>query len=301
MRLKGQNFRILTLDSTSSKFKCIGMATTCTVNLQANTDDASTKDDVGGAAKPEVTSNGWSVQVESLNVVDIGALLTAIKTMTPFTLMWDETSTTDNQSIEGATYARKGQAFLNDLTCTFNDRENSAKSLQFAGTSALEKLTTAPSYEPVAAGTYTKGQFVRLFLSDTSNPALVLAGAKTLQLHVSMSLEDATTKDTPGTWQVQEPTGLSYDISTNALVASNETITSAVGGQTLGTLMDFYESSTLLYWQIANVSGDNQRTKGSVICSGQCRINSIQVTAGNRQVATYDTQLSGYGDYNVGA
>ena len=182
-----------------------------------------------------------------------------------------------------------------------DDRENSAKSLQFAGTSALEKLSTTPSYESVAAGSYTKGQFVRLFLSDTSNPALVLAGAKTLQLHVSMSLEDATTKDTPGTWQVQEPTGLSYDISTNALVASNETITSAVGGQTLGTLMDFYESSTLLYWQIANVSGDNQRTKGSVICSGQCRINSIQVTAGNRQVATYDTQLSGYGDYNVGA
>ena len=301
MRLKGQNFRILTLDSTSSKFKCIGMATSCTVNLTANTDDASTKDDVGGAAKPEVTSNGWSVQVESLNVVDIGALLTAIKTMTPFTLMWDETSTTDNQSIEGATYARKGTAYLNDLTCTFNDRENSAKSLQFSGTSALEKLTTTPSTEAVAAGSYTKGQFVRLFLSSSSNPALVVAGAKTLQLHVSMSLEDATTKDTPGTWQVQEPTGLSYDISTNALVASNETITSAVGGQTLATLMDFYESSTLLYWQIANTSGDNQRTKGSVIVSGQARIGSIAVNAANRQVATYDTQLSGYGDYTVGA
>jgi len=301
MRLKGQNLRILTLDGTSSKFKCIGMATTCTVNLTANTDDASTKDDVGGAVKPEVTSNSWSVQVESLNVVDIGALLTAIKTMTPFTLMWDETSTTDNQSIEQASYARKGQAFLNDLTCTFNDRENSAKSLQFAGTSALEKLTTTPSIETVAAGSYTKGQFVRLFLSDSSNPALVVAGAKTLQLHVSMSLEDATTKDTPGTWQVQEPTGLSYDISTNALVASNETITSSVGGQTLGTLIDFYESSTLLYWQIANVSGDNQRTKGSVIVSGQARIGSIAVNAANRQVATYDTQLSGYGDYTVGA
>ena len=301
MRLKGQNFRILTLDSTSIKFKCIGMATSCTVNLTANTDDASTKDDVGGAAKPEVTSNGWSVQVESLNVVDIGAMLTAIKTMNPFTLMWDETSTTDNQSIESATYARKGTAYLNDLTVTFNDRENSATSLQFTGSGALEKLATAPSTEAVAAGSYTKGQFVRLFLSNSSNPALVVAGAKTLQLHVSMSLEDATTKDTPGTWQVQEPTGLSYDISTNALVASNETITSAVGGQTLGTLMDFYESSTLLYWQIANTSGDNQRTKGSVIVSGQARIGSIAVNAANRQVATYDTQLSGYGDYTVGA
>lgn len=301
MRLKGQNFRILTLDSTSNKFRCLGMSTSCTVNLTANTDDASTKDNVGGAANPEVTSNSWSVQVESLNVVDIGALLTAIKTMTPFTLMWDETATTDNQSIEGATYARKGSAFLNDLTCIFNDRENSTKSLQFTGSGALEKLATTPSSEAVAAGSYTKGQFVRLFLSDTSNPALVLAGAKTLQLHVSMSLEDATTKDTPGTWQVQEPTGLSYDISTNALVASNETITSSVGGQTLGTLMDFYESSTLLYWQIANVSGDNQRTKGSVIVSGQARIGSIAVNAANRQVATYDTQLSGYGDYTVGA
>ena len=301
MRLKGQNFRILTLDSTSSKFKCIGMATSCTVNLTANTDDASTKDDVGGAAKPEVTSNGWSVQVESLNVVDIGALLTAIKTMTPFTLMWDETATTDNQSIEGATYARKGTAYLNDLTCTFNDRENSAKSLQFSGTSALEKITTTPTTEAVAAGSYTKGQFVRLFLSTTANPAHVVAGAKTLQLHVSLSLEDATTKDTPGTWQVQEPTGLSYDISTNALVASNETITSSVDGYAIDDLMNIYESSNLLYWQIANVSGDNQRTKGSVIVSGQARIGSIAVNAANRQVATYDTQLSGYGDYTVGA
>ena len=301
MRLKGQNFRILVYDTTATKFKCIGMATSCTVNLTANTEESSTKDDIGGSAKPEVTSNAWSVSVESLNVVDAGAMLTAIKSMTPFTLMWEETSTTDNQSIEDASYARKGQAFLNDLTLQFDDRTNSAKSLQFTGTSALEKLTTTPSTDTIAAGSYTKGQFVRLFLSDTSNPALVIAGAKTLSLHVSLSLEDATTKDTPGTWSVQEPTGYTYDISSNALVASNETITSSVQGQTLASLMEHYEASDLLYWQIANVSGDNQRTKGAVICSGQCRISSLAINAANRQVATYDTSLAGYGDYTVGA
>lgn len=301
MRLKGQNFRILVYDTTATKFKCIGMATSCVVNLQANTEESSTKDDVGGAAKPEVVSNGWSVQVESLNVVDAGAMLTAIKSMTPFTLMWDETSTTDNQSIEEATYARKGTAYLNDGTFTFNDRENSSKSLQFAGTSALEKLTTTPSTDTIVGGSYTKGQFVRLFLSDSSNPALVIAGSKSLSMHISLSMEDSTTKDTPGSWQVQEPTGLSYDISTNALVDSGETITSAVGGQTLATLMDYYEDSDLLYWQIANVSGANQRTKGSVIASGRCRISSLRVNATNRQVATYDTQLVGYGDYTVSA
>jgi predicted secreted protein len=301
MRLKGQNFRILIYDTTSTKFKCIGMSTNCTVNLTANTESSETKDDVGGSAKPEVTSNAWSVSVESLDVVDAGAMLTAIKSMTPFTLMWDETSTTDNQSIEEASYARKGQAYLNDLTLQFDDRTNSAKSLQFQGTSALEKLTTTPSTDTIAAGSYTKGQFVRLFLSDSSNPALVVAGAKTLSLHVSLSLEDATTKDTPGTWSVQESTGYTYDISSNALVASNETITSGVGGQTLATLMDFYEASTLMYWQIANVSGANQRTKGSVIASGQARITSLAINAANRQVATYDTQLSGYGEITVGA
>ena len=301
MRLKGQNFRILVYDATATKFKCIGMATTCTVNLTANTSDASTKDDVGGSTKPEVTSNGWSVSVESLNVVDAGAILTAMKSMTPFTLMWDETSTTDNQSIEEATYARKGTAYLNDLTLNFNDRDNSAKSLQFTGSGALEKLTTTPSTDTIAAGSYTKGQFVRLFLSDSSNPALVIAGAKTLSLHVSLSLESATTKDTTGNWDVQEPTGLSYDISTNALVSSGETITSSVDGQTLASLMDFYENSTLVYWQIANASGANQRTKGSVIASGQARITSMSINAANRQVATYDTTLSGYGDYTVGS
>jgi len=301
MRLKGQNFRILVFDTTASKFKCIGMSNSCTVNLTANTDDGSTKDDVGGASKPEVTSNAWSVSVESLNVVDAGAMLTAIKSMTPFTLMWDETSPIDNQGIESASYARKGTAFLNDLTLTFSDRENSAKSLQFTGAGALEKLTTTPSTATIAAGSYTKGQFVRLFLSDVSNPALVIAGSKTLSLHVSLSLESATTKDTTGTFDVQEPTGYTYDISSNALVESGETITSAVQGQDLASLMEYYEASDLLYWQIANVSGANNRTKGSVIVSGQCRITSLNINAANRQVATYDTSLAGYGDYTVGA
>lgn len=301
MRLKGQNFRILVYDTTATKFKCIGMATTCTVNLTANTNDASTKDDVGSASKPEVTSNAWSVSVESLNVVDAGVLLTAMKSMTPFTLMWDETSTIDNQAIANAAYARKGHAYLNDLVLQFDDRTNSAKKLQFQGASELEALSSSPITDTVATGSYTKGQFVRLFLSDSLNPALVIGGAKTLSLHVSLQMESSTTKDTSGTFDIQEPTGLSYDISSNALVASNETITSAVGGQTLASLMGSYEDSELLYWQIANVSGDNNRTKGSIIASGQAYITSLQVQAQNRQAAVYDTTLTGYGDYTVGA
>ena len=301
MILKGQNFRILTLVGT--KWQCIGMATNCTVNLTNNTEDASHKDVVGMAALPTMTSQGWNVQVDSLDVSDAAAMLTAIKSLTPFTLLWDETSTTDNQTGEDATFCRKGTAYLNDATFQFDDRTNSTKSLQFTGSGALEKITTTLTYEAVSASTYTKGQFVRLFLSDDNSaaPAKVIAAAKTLSLHVSMTLEDATTKDTTGNWQIQEPTGLNYDISTSALVRGNDTITSAVAGQDLASIEEIYEAGTPVKWKIANVSGDNQRTASSTIVSGSCLLTQLSIQGPNRQNATYQATLTGYGAYTVGS
>ena len=300
--LKGQNIRILTQDGT--KFKVVGKSTNCTVTLTGNSDDGSTKDDVALASKPEITSKSWSVSVESLDVTDAGALLTAIKNMTPFTLIWDETATADNQTAQAAGFARRGQAYLNDVTFQWDDRTNSTKQLQLTGSGALEKVSTAPEMQLVTVdGAYTKGQFVRLFLgSDNSAvPAKILAAAKSLSLHVSMSLEDATTKDTTGDWQVQEPTSLTWDISSNALVRSGDTITSTVLGQDFSSVEDIYEASAPVKFQIANVSGANNRTKGAVICSGSVVITQLTLNAQNRQNATYSTTLSGYGMYTVGA
>jgi predicted secreted protein len=217
--------------------------------------------------------------------------------------MWDETDTTDNQTGEQATFARKGSAYLNDATFNFNDRENATKSLQFTGSGALETISSTPSYEAVSASAYTKGQFVRLFMSsdNTTAPAKVIAAAKTLSLHVSMQMEDASSKDTPGSFQIQEPTGLSYDISTSALVRGNDTITSAVAAQDLASIESIYEAGTPVKWKICNVSGANQRTAGAVIASGSVLLTQLTLNGPNRQNATYDAQLTGYGAYTVGA
>ena len=300
--LKGQNIRVLLQDG--NKFKVVGKSTNATITLTGNTEDASTKDDVAMAAKPEVVSKSWSVSVESLDVTDAGAILTAVKSLTPFTLIWDEVSTVDNQTALAATFARKGSAFLNDVTFTWNNRENAVKSLQFSGSGELEKLSTAPTMELVEVdGAYTKGQYVRLFLgSDNSTtPVKVLAAALQMSLHIRLSLETATTKDTAGDWDIQEPTALNYDISTSALVRSGETITSAVATQDFASVEDIYEASAPVKWQIANVSGANNRTKGAVIVSGSVTITSLTLNTPNRANADYSATLSGYGIYTVGA
>lgn len=302
--LKGQNFRILTLPSTpEASYKCIGMATNCTVTLTNNTDQANTKDDVGLAAKPVTTSKSWQVQVESLNVADVGAMLTAIKNKTLFTLLWDETSTTDNQEPLASVFNFEGQAYLTDATFQFDDRTNSQKALTFTGAGDLQKIAQAPSYTAFVGTGFTKGQFIRLFLSsdNTTAPTAVLAAAKQLSLHVSLSLEDATTKDTEGEWLIQEPTELSYDITTNALVRSGETITSQVGAKSLADIETIYVNGTPVKWLIANVSGANNRTKGSVIVSGSALLTQLQINAAVKQSATYQATLNGYGDYTVGS
>lgn len=296
--LKGQNFRIFLGD------KVVGMATNCTCTLTGNTEDASHKDLVSMAQAPSIVSKSWSVSVESLDVTDVATVLTALKNQTPFTLKWDETAITDNQTALAASYARTGTAYLNDVTFTWDDRTNATKSLQFTGSGPLAKIVGEPTTDVITPSTtYTKGQYVRLFLGsdNTATPSKVIAAAKQLSLHVSMTLEDATTKDTDGDWQAQEPTGLSYDISTTALIRSGDTITSSVAAQSLPDIEDIYEASLPVKWLIAPVSGANQRTKGTTIVSGSVVLTQLTLNGPNRQNADYSASLSGFGPYEVGA
>ena len=300
--LKGKNFRILTYDATASKYKVVGMATSCTVTHQSNTENANHKDIVGIAQLPTVVSQSCNISVESLSVADVGAMLTAIKSLTPFTLIWDETSTTDNQTALGATFARRGQFFLNDCTFQFDNRTNSTKSLQFSSTGAIEVLDTTPTVETITTGAFTKGENVRLFLGsdNTATPSRVVAGARTLSVHCSLTLEDATTKDTDGNWTVQEATELAWDISSGALVRSGDNITSSVQAQGLAEIEAIKEAGNPVKCFVANTSGANNRTLGAIILSGSVIVSQLTIN-GPLGTADYTTQLNGYGPYTVGA
>jgi predicted secreted protein len=118
---------------------------------------------------------------------------------------------------------------------------------------------------------------------------------------VSVSLEDGTTKDTTGDWVVQNPTDISWDISTSAMIENTETITSQVQGQTVADLETIFKNSQPVKFKIANTSGDNNRTAGATIMSGSVVITSLELQGPNRQTAQYNATLQGYGPYTVSA
>ena len=302
--LKGQNFRTFMWDETGQKWYAIAMATNCTITLTNNTQDAAHKDIAGLATLPTVVSKSWQVSVESFDMSDVGSLLSAMKNKTKLKVAWGESSVADSTVFNpSANYSRQGFAYLSDCTFTFNDRENSTKSIQFTGASELQAVSGSDESGEISAAAYTKGQNVRLFVSSDNEaaPTSVIAAAKSLSLHVSLQMESATTKDTTGNYDIQEPTALSYDISSGALVRSGETITSQVGAKSYADIQSLYEAGTPFKWKIANVSGDNNRTASSTIVSGSILITQLTQNDPNRQSSDYTMNANGYGEYTVAA
>ena len=138
-----------------------------------------------------------------------------------------------------------------------------------------------------------KGQYIRLLVSVAANPSTVVAAAKQMALHGSAQTEDSSTKDTTGTDLEYEVTGQSYDITGSGLVLTpNDTLlTGAVG------LNDFenWIKDQLLNWKICVMEGTNNRTVVETIASGQGKLTNLQIQAQNKQYATYNYTINGYG------
>ena len=138
-----------------------------------------------------------------------------------------------------------------------------------------------------------KGQYIRLLVSTAANPSTVVAAAKQMALHGSAQTEDSSTKDTTGTDLEYEVTGQSYDITGSGLVLTpNDTLlTGAVG------LNDFenWIKDQLLNWKICVMEGTNNRTVVETIASGQGKLTNLQIQAQNKQYATYNYTINGYG------
>lgn len=137
--IKGQNLRILVGG------KCVAMATSCTLHVSAQLEDSSTKDSVGDWQEQEVTGLSWDAQTDSLvTLEDNGTngelpqdLLGLIISKTKVTITFDQTAGNNNRVAQNSAIKRTGEAYVNDVTITAQNRQNSTVSAKLVGTGPL--------------------------------------------------------------------------------------------------------------------------------------------------------------------
>lgn len=142
-----------------------------------------------------------------------------------------------------------------------------------------------------------KGQHLRLFITEPtsgqSTTDKVIAMSTELSFHGSAQLENSTTKDTTDStgavWDENDVVGRTYDINFSALVASGTDT-----GKTFAD-MEGKVNDEIINWKIALASGEQNRTMGTVICSGQGKLTNVQATGQVSQQATYSGTINGYG------
>ena len=132
-KIMGQNFRVFVAGAA------VPEATNCSITIQGNMDDESTKDSTGGWNEEEMTSKQWSVQVDNVDasLASLRALITRFNSDSKTTVGWDQTSGAQNREAQNADFARSGQAILNDLTIQADNRTTIQVSCQYQGSGAL--------------------------------------------------------------------------------------------------------------------------------------------------------------------
>lgn len=126
-----------------------------------------------------------------------------------------------------------------------------------------------------------KGQNLRIAVDGET-----IALATNCTVNINAQLESASTKDDTGDWQVQELTGMSWDVSTDALFsATNDTGASGI------SIID-----SLLAGASVNVALSLVGATNTILLEGEAWISSISINAPNRQNATYTAQFQGTGE-----
>ena len=133
-----------------------------------------------------------------------------------------------------------------------------------------------------------KGQNLRITVGGKC-----IAFATSCTVHTSLTLEDSSSKDSTNNFTMQECTGISWDMSCDALYSVD---TDATGVNGINAL-DLVLAQQKVQVQFEQTEGAQNRVavSGAAIYSGSAWVNDISITAANRQNTTYSIQLTGDG------
>lgn len=132
-KIMGQHFRVFVAGAA------VPEAVNCSVTINGNMEDSTTKDTVGSYAQEQMTAKDWNVSVDNIDasLANLRALITRFNSEAKVTVGWDQTAGTQNRVAQNAPFAKSGQAILNDLSIQANNRTNIQVTCQYQGSGAL--------------------------------------------------------------------------------------------------------------------------------------------------------------------
>lgn len=133
-----------------------------------------------------------------------------------------------------------------------------------------------------------KGQNLRITIGGK-----FIAFATSCTVHVSIDLEESSTKDSTNNFREQQPTGIGWDISVDALYSVDTDPT----GKNAVDALDIILAQQKVGITFEQTSGEKNRqtSTGTVKYSGDAWVNDVSVNAPNRQNASYSLQAQGDG------
>jgi hypothetical protein len=132
-KLMGEHFRVFVGG------EAVAEETSCSVTVQANMEESTSKDVTGSYSRQDMMSKQWSVQADSQDatLATLRGMITSFNSDSKLTVGWDQTAGTDNQEAQNADFARSGSAILNDLSIVMNNRQPITYTAQFQGSGAI--------------------------------------------------------------------------------------------------------------------------------------------------------------------
>ena len=133
-----------------------------------------------------------------------------------------------------------------------------------------------------------KGQNLRLLIGGKC-----VAFSTSCTVHVSLNLEESSTKDSTNNFTEQTPTGISWDMSCDALYSVDADATGVNAISALDTVL----AQQKVQVQFEQTQGEKNRVavSGGAVYSGYAWVNDISINAANRQNTSYTIQLTGDG------
>lgn len=134
-KIKGQNFRAMVGNPATA----VTEGTSCQVTISGNMEDSSTKDSENDWTEEQMTSKSWSVSVDHVDasLATLRALITQFNSDKKIPVGWDQTAGAKNQVAQNASFARSGNAILNDLSIQADNRATISTTVQYQGSGAL--------------------------------------------------------------------------------------------------------------------------------------------------------------------